>query len=658
MTITEPIIYETTRWEAVYAVGLLEQPSAMYDSSKNSTSHLKCKYNDDNNPYKPTYLIRVDDMKKVKGSSVKNEPYHALSYTWEQAGDLLKIDKGNNKGSKLVTHQWIEETKYQEETLTTTTENISFKELIQRIGKQFGIKYIWVDQLCINQEDGPEKRRELQQLHCIYKHAEYTLVLIPELEYNNPKNDNAPRVIDLDLVSDSKWSKRVWTLEEAYMSKQMLFVGRNVHLWSNTTSDPSAARTAAGPFLYSVSDKLLKWAASTTLFYARTRKSMRELDRYRALANMFPEMFSLEDNAKKQVDFFNCDDQDTISTARTALQFYRILAKNDLTILKFGLPLDQKDNRMQYEEKSLSLPSWTGIDGVHVPQKFENDSEKSRREEALKNSSSTEHNNNTTDPDAIKNYKVVIDGANHRQLHIKNCASIKVPLRDHMTTNTSSSNYHKLLDQPIWMEHYREMLYIRTEDEADDSITFITTSLPPMATTNKQNETEAFGLSSPMASTTTYGIKITHILSVKKEGDRLWRNTLSFPTHIGAYLSLTEEDCNECIILSGIRYEMGPELGITGMPVVCKRNDKKNEVYKSIGLCIIDKSFTLEEGIQKQNDFVIDCWHILLPVLPGQVLLSHCLQVRSLFLGKSSKRILPVEREDDNDGRVEEGAIV
>ncbi|KAI7848477.1 hypothetical protein BDC45DRAFT_314906 [Circinella umbellata] len=617
MTITEPIIYETTRWKAKHAVGLLGPPMIKYNSSKNTTSQIN-HINDDNKPYTPTYLICVENMAKVKGSSVKNEPYHALSYTWEQAGDLLKIDKGDNRGSKLVTHQWIKETKDQEGTLTTTTENISFKELIQRIGKQFGIKYIWVDQLCINQEDGPEKQRELQQLHCIYKQAEYTLVLIPELEYKNPKNSNGPKVISLDVISKSKWCKRVWTLEEAYMSKQMLFVGRNVHLWSNTTSNPSAARTKAGPFLYSVSDKSLKWAASTTLFHARTRKSMRELDRFRALANMFPKIFLLGDNAKKQFDFFNCDPQDTISTAKTALQFYRILAKNDLTILKFGLPLDEKDNRMQYEEKSLDLPSWTGIEGVHVPQKFDNDSIKSRREKESINSSSTELNNNTTYTNstehcAKKNYKVVIDDANPRQLQIKNCASIKVsikvPLKDHMTTDTLSSNYYELPDQPIWMEHSREMLYIRTEDETDDSLTFITTSSPPTRTRNKEEDIETFDSSSPMAVTTTaYGIKITHILPAKMEGDRLWGNTLSSPTHIGAYLSLTEEDCNECIILSGIRYEMGPEVDITGMPVVCKRNDSQNELYKSIGLCIIDKYFffPMERNIEKQNDFVIE----------------------------------------------------
>ena len=565
MTIAEPIVYETARWEAVHADGELNHPSKIYPLQGNTPSESR---RDNNfNKYRPTWLVRVDNWQKIKGSAVPyDKPYHALSYTWEQAGDISEIkEKENGKQAKKVTHQWIEK---DSSSAQRVCDDVSFEIFVQRICKQFGVEYIWLDQLCINQEHSAEKQHELQQLHRIYQHAKYTLVLIPELGYDQDKEDDGPvKVVDLGIIANSKWSKRVWTLEESYMSKQMLFVGRNVHLWSDTTSNPSAAYTMAGPFLYSVSDKSVKWATSTTLYHARTRHSTRAVDRYRALANMFPELFSLD--KEKKIDLFK-DGQVGTTTSKIAVQFYGVLTRNDLTILKFGSAPGEKDGTRiteKYEEKSLNLPSWTGVNCLHVPQDFD----KNRIANGHAVSSSKIGLNKINNGSVTVDPNITVD-VTDRRLTISNCTSIQVSIQNtsHISgTSPSGSGLprtdNELPHQPVWTVHPRDLLYIEITEKAKNSVTFITTTA---------------------VTTPEYGIKPTHILPVNME-DKLWINTLSSPTHVGAYLSLTEDDCDECTILSGIRYEMGPDPGIIGMPVVCRN---ENGLYKAIGLCIMDHS--------------------------------------------------------------------
>ncbi|KAI9261544.1 hypothetical protein BDA99DRAFT_572461 [Phascolomyces articulosus] len=588
MDTTTSIIYETTRWQAAYADGELIQLPNMYRSPDYPTS-WKLHYNHSNKQnsqkFKPTWLVRVDDMVTVPGSSV-SESYNALSYSWNQAGDISKKDKMDNKKIMEITHLWRTDSSPSPQQEVS----LSFKNLIQRICKEFGIQYIWFDQLCINQQDGPEKQEELKNLHCIYGNAKYTVVLIPELSYDQlEKKDAKVKVTDLGVIATSEWSKRVWTLEESYMSRQMLFVGRNIHLWSNITSDPSTASTLAGPFLYVISDKSVKWTASTALFHIRTRQSTKKIDRYRALANMFPEMFS---NASTKIIFGGDQRLEDV-----AIHFYGVLAKTDLTILKFGLPYNFNDDGAMmpsgYEENELTLPTWTGIKGRHVPQDFEADRRRNDNTVAAAN------RNNKDDRSKKSTYPVISVSTNERFLSII-CDSIKVSLKDACHIKRISDHKdHPLTNDglpysPIWMEYPRDLLFLEKTDSLPHSITCTST------TTTQQEKINSLDIMTP------YRIKATHILPVKMNG-KLWINTLSSPTHTGAYLSLTEGNCTECIILSGIQFEMSPDPGITGSPVITKCDNRR---YKAIGLCIIDHSiFTYCDSLQHieaHKHFVIE----------------------------------------------------
>ncbi|KAI9272745.1 hypothetical protein BDA99DRAFT_533583 [Phascolomyces articulosus] len=158
--------------------------------------------------FMPAKLVRISDMKVVSGSQV-NEGYCALSYSWNQSGDILydeiagkykRIDKGKHRIFRSDYHY----------------EYVKFEGIIQQICQQFNIKYIWYDQLCINQDNKKEKQREIRKMHRLYENAYCTVALVPDFSRERTLH-----------TSEQQYIKRLWTLEEAIMSKKLLYVGRN-----------------------------------------------------------------------------------------------------------------------------------------------------------------------------------------------------------------------------------------------------------------------------------------------------------------------------------------------------------------------------------------------------------------------------------------------
>ncbi|KAI9251525.1 hypothetical protein BDA99DRAFT_575229, partial [Phascolomyces articulosus] len=190
--------------------------------------------------FMPTKLVRISDMKVVDGSQV-NEGYCALSYSWNQSGDILidettgkykRIDEGKHKiisydnifpdmiiprykisddNKKLDRiYQVLEIMEDKNYYLSKTVQYVTFEGVIQQICQQFNIKYIWYDQLCINQENKEEKEHEMRNMHQIYENAYCTVALVPDYSY----------VIELN-ESTQQYFKRLWTLEEAIKSRRL-----------------------------------------------------------------------------------------------------------------------------------------------------------------------------------------------------------------------------------------------------------------------------------------------------------------------------------------------------------------------------------------------------------------------------------------------------
>ncbi|KAI8137691.1 hypothetical protein BJV82DRAFT_661158, partial [Fennellomyces sp. T-0311] len=305
-------------------------------------------------------------MQVVTGSSITGG-YCALSYSWNWSGDMKKNANGEYDRVDHGLHELIH---YQEKVkkerrrrgrnrkrhFTKTTQYVTFGGIIQKICKDFNIEYIWYDQMCINQSDREEKKREIKQMHLVYRHAHCTIVLIPEMfhTYRGPRKGY--RVDSLTRLYRSEWLKRAWTLEEAALSRQLLFIGRNVHIHSRVIADPSAEEYTIYSYLHDICRRPLRWNASNMLCHIRGRTSSRLHDIFFALANMVPHIMN-------EINFGYNQSLQTL-----AVQFLSQLAKNDLSILCFGGNDDSDSPRkILGQESDVLLPSWAGNDGDNIP---------------------------------------------------------------------------------------------------------------------------------------------------------------------------------------------------------------------------------------------------------------------------------------------------
>ena len=116
---------------------------------------------------------------------------------------------------------------------------------------ELGEKYLWVDSLCITQDDEYEKRFQISQMHKIFTFAFLTLVSASSIEESNqdpysglPRYRKYTGSVEQELekigtlqlavpfetlsftLEDTKWSTRKWTFEEQFLSRRLLFFTR------------------------------------------------------------------------------------------------------------------------------------------------------------------------------------------------------------------------------------------------------------------------------------------------------------------------------------------------------------------------------------------------------------------------------------------------
>ncbi|KAF2143996.1 uncharacterized protein K452DRAFT_223982, partial [Aplosporella prunicola CBS 121167] len=183
-------------------------------------------------------LIDVQQECLVEGSI--DVDYFALSYVWGYLGHTLETRKGNleilKKAGSLKTEM--------EDTMIPETIKDSIR-LVRKLGCQF----LWVDRLCIVQDDEENKKKHIDAMGSIYSQAYCTIVDaggsnagfgLPGVG-NGSKPRNYPKQHVLDFPGcpmllvhsevnpshDSVWSTRGWTFQEEKLSKRQLVFGKN-----------------------------------------------------------------------------------------------------------------------------------------------------------------------------------------------------------------------------------------------------------------------------------------------------------------------------------------------------------------------------------------------------------------------------------------------
>lgn len=163
---------------------------------------LRCKYRKATT--QPTKLY--DAYTKTTERDMNVEYYLALSYCW---------------------NEWAEENES------------ALKEEFDKIAQRLGIHYFWIDRWCIDQGDAAEKVREIPRMRSYYTGASGCVVLTgPDVQPFQcvPRHDGAILSAIQQIVLNEaalrslvacKWSTRVWTLQEALMSRQVVYAVQN-----------------------------------------------------------------------------------------------------------------------------------------------------------------------------------------------------------------------------------------------------------------------------------------------------------------------------------------------------------------------------------------------------------------------------------------------
>ena len=195
-------------------------------------SHSKCSQTScDFSSLKPTSLLFIDVNYNCLISGSTEAKYLALSYVWGRTASF-ETTKTNVKslccpGALSAAGTW--------NALPTT-----IRDAIH-LTKSLSFRYLWVDRLCIIQDDNDRKKTLLRAMPFIYANAHFTIVAAEGIDANHGlcgischrQNTHLAR-IDLPNISlleanlrsadgsKSPWAYRGWTFQEALFSKRML----------------------------------------------------------------------------------------------------------------------------------------------------------------------------------------------------------------------------------------------------------------------------------------------------------------------------------------------------------------------------------------------------------------------------------------------------
>lgn len=166
--------------------------------------------------------------------------YTALSYVW---GSIVPEDGALEKGTLPLTI---------EDAITFT--------------KSLGIRYLWVDALCIDQRPSPQKLQQLSIMDLIYNGAYATIIALEGIDSmaglrgvraDNPRQPQTREWIEgYELVTIlpplaqeiqpvvCKHSTRAWTTQELYLSTRRIFFGKDqMHYNCSTNCEESIDET-------------------------------------------------------------------------------------------------------------------------------------------------------------------------------------------------------------------------------------------------------------------------------------------------------------------------------------------------------------------------------------------------------------------------------
>ncbi|KZL85103.1 tol protein [Colletotrichum incanum] len=243
-------------------------------------------------------------------------PYIALSYIW-----------GQNRHYESIwsTHQ-TEPIGPLEIPIPRCPRTVLDAQIVVR---KLGYRYLWVDQICINQEDSNDKQSQIETMDQIYGGAELTIVAaagshsdhgLPGVAFTKRQ---VTRSLEFDgirvtcmpndaqsLIRSSTWSTRAWTHQEALLSRRLLFFTdseayfecHSMQVRESMRWDFNALHGKQGKLFSFFNSALFLQGMSHTDFYVRTHTSAL-LRFYRIVKDFTSRSMSCEEDALRDLIF-------------------------------------------------------------------------------------------------------------------------------------------------------------------------------------------------------------------------------------------------------------------------------------------------------------------------------------------------------------------
>ncbi|KAF2729213.1 HET-domain-containing protein, partial [Polyplosphaeria fusca] len=151
--------------------------------------------------------------------------YVALSYCWGRKGNPLQTTKKSRAPFKTGI-EWSAIPKTVRDAIL--------------VARALRIEYLWIDALCITQDDGMDVAMEMQKMGLIYENAYVTIVAAcandPEEGFLRMYEEVENRAVIFHSKKHPQllWNTRAWTLQERHLSRRVLFFGcTSLHFSSN-----------------------------------------------------------------------------------------------------------------------------------------------------------------------------------------------------------------------------------------------------------------------------------------------------------------------------------------------------------------------------------------------------------------------------------------
>lgn len=201
--------------------------------------HSTCKPPYSTKPWSAITLIDVE----LNCLATLNDPvqYFALSYVWGPSTDAQAL----RKNVALLKHPGG--------LLTCVRLPDTIRDAMH-LAKVFGVRFLWVDRLCIVQDDEDHKKQQISQMARIYECAYITIIAADGEDANHglrgiggPSRGRRcrPEILsfspavalricdweDLETVCPNRWHTRAWTFQERSVSKRKIVFVNGTAFW-------------------------------------------------------------------------------------------------------------------------------------------------------------------------------------------------------------------------------------------------------------------------------------------------------------------------------------------------------------------------------------------------------------------------------------------